>query len=296
MQSHPSPLYGIFWFLLSLVVSSLNDLIMKSLGHALPALEIVFFRFLFGALSLLPAVSVLERPNLRLHLLRGGLLFSGISLWCYGIQVVPLSVASLLGFTIPLFTLPLAYFFLKEKVTSCRWLATIGGFLGVAVIAVPSVQNFSWISLTLIAASFLFALLDVINKKVVRKESMISMLFFSALITALLSAVPTYFVWKTPSFSQLVLLFVLGLGANLIIYCILQAFKFVEASALAPYRYFEPLLASTLGFIFFQEVPESTTIFGALLILPMTLWATFYKGGAPMMRLPKKLFWCSFRK
>lgn len=277
MRDHPPLLSGISWFVFSLIASSFNDLIMKLLGQSLPPIEIVFFRFLFGALSLLPCMIGLKSSNLHIHLIRGTLLFLGISLWCYGIQIVPMSVATILGFTIPLFTLPLAYFFLKERVSGLRWIATIGGFIGITVILIPSVSKFSWVALTLLASSFLFALLDILNKKIVFKESLVSMLFFSALITTTLSAGPTYFVWQPPSLRNLLLLLVLGLGANLVIYCMLRAFRSMEASALAPYRYFEPLLSSLLGFIFFQETPDNSTLIGAAIIFPMTLLVTVYE-------------------
>nr|WP_010304130.1 DMT family transporter [Candidatus Odyssella thessalonicensis] len=272
-----SALNGIFWFLLSLIVSNCNDVIMKAMGQSLPTLETIFLRFLFAALSLLPCLLSLKIFNFKIHLIRGVLLFCGITLWCYGIQRVPLSVASILGFTLPLFTLPLAYFFLKEQVCRLRWLATIIGFLGITIIVIPSIQTFSWVSVTILISSLIFAVLDTINKRFIIKECFISILFSSALIVTLLSAIPSYYIWQPPTLRQLLLLFISGLASNLMSYCILKSFQYMEASALAPYRYFEPVLASFFGFIFFQEFPSTFTLLGAAIILPMTGVVTFYE-------------------
>ena len=47
---------GVSWFILSLVSSSINDVISKYIGMRLHSYEITFFRFMFGTIILLPFV------------------------------------------------------------------------------------------------------------------------------------------------------------------------------------------------------------------------------------------------
>lgn len=275
-------LRGILWLLLSLLTSNFNDVIMKGVSQTLPSIEIVFWRFLFGTLSLLPFIKIIKntqwnKERLFLHSSRGILLFSGITLWCYGLKTLPITTATVLSFTIPLFTLPMAFFFLGEKIAWTRWMATIVGFMGIIAVLIPTVFEFSWVAFTFVGASLSFALLDVINKKYIVKENIVTMLFFSALITALLSSIPTYFAWQMPNSSQFCMLGVSGIGANLVIYCLLKAFKMMEASALAPLRYLEFPFSILTGFLFFQEIPNNYTLLGAAIIIPMTLFITFYE-------------------
>ncbi len=255
---------------------------MKGLGQNLPNMEIVFFRFLFGTISLLPFIFALghrswKSERLFLHGIRGLLLFVGISLWCYGLKVLPLATAAVLGFTVPLFTLPLAFIFLGERVHWPRWVATIVGFVGVAAILIPTAFNVSWVAFTLVGASLLFAIIDVINKKLVAKESMVTMLFYSALVTTILSACPTYLVWQSPTSHQLCLLVVSGIGSNLVIYLLLKALTSMEASALAPFRYLEFLMSVVFGFLFFQELPSLYILLGTAIIIPTTIFVGFYE-------------------
>lgn len=112
---------GVFWFILSLLSSVLNDIISKYMGMRLHSFEISFFRFLFSALTLLPFIyyydkDILKTNNLNIHILRGMLLFIGISAWTYGLTVAQVSVATIISFSIPLFVLILAVFFLNEKI------------------------------------------------------------------------------------------------------------------------------------------------------------------------------------
>lgn len=273
---------GMLWFLLSLIISNTNDIIMKFLGQNLPSVEIIFWRFLFGTLSLIPFMMFFGKASWKserpfVHLLRGGLLFGGISLWCFGLTIVPISTATVLNFSIPLFTLVLAFFFLRENIGWQRLVATIIGFLGVVTVLGPSAFGFESMAFVLVLASLMFAMLDVINKKFIVKESMLSMLFYSAIVTTLLSAVPTYFVWVMPTLQQFFVLLVLGFGGNLILYCLLKAFSMMDASALAPFRYFELVLSVVFGFLLFQEIPVWGTALGTAIIIPSTFFVARYE-------------------
>lgn len=275
---------GILWFLLSLIASNFNDLVVKNISPKFPVMEIVFLKFLFGVLFLLPFIMKRRRfstprkhKRIILHSIRGLIFFSGISLWCYGLKFLPITIATVLSFTVPLFTLPLSYVFLKESVTWARWGSSLMGFLGITIIVIPSIYDFSWIAFTLIISSFLFAVLDIINKKFIDQNDIIGMLFWSALITACLSMIPTYWVWEMPTLHQVCLLAVSGMGANLVIYCLLKAFVYIEASALAPFHYLEFPLSLLTAFIFFQEIPSWYTILGASIIIVSMLFMTLYE-------------------
>lgn len=271
---------GVLWFIASLLISSLNDAVTKYLGKNIGPYEIVFFRYLFGTFTLLPFMLwhgkksfITSRP--LVHIARGCLLFGGIALWCHALNVVMVSVATVINFTIPLIVLIFARIFLGENVTFARWIATLLGLVGVIVVINPTSPDFNAISALLVVGSAMFAGLDIINKKYVIKESMFSMLFYSNIVTLILSFIPTYSNWTEPALQDLALLFLLGAGANLILYCLLKAFALDDASALAPYRYTELLISSSLGYLIFAEIPTINTLLGALIIIPATLFVIY---------------------
>jgi S-adenosylmethionine uptake transporter len=101
------------------------------------------------------------------------------------------------------------------------------------------------------------------------------MLFYSAIVTAMLAlpfAIPH---WITPDFRELVLLFVLGASANLILFFLLKAFALADATALAPYRYLELILSAVIAYMVFSELPEKSTLYGALIVIPSTLFIIY---------------------
>ena len=272
-------LTGIGWFLLSLVSSSANDVMSKYLGTRLHSFEVAFFRFFFSSIVLLPFVVYYGKNTLKtsrpfVHILRG-LLFFGMTSWTYGLTIAPITTATVVSFSIPLFTLILAVFFLNENIIWPRWVVTVVGFIGLVVTLKPHAEDFNPEILYFVLAAISFAMLDIINKKFVIKESMISMLFYSAIVTAIVSLPVASQYWLTPSSFELALLFVLGSSGSLILFFLLKAFSMVDATATAPYRYLELVISAIAAYFIFNEFPDKSTLHGAVIIIPTTLFIIY---------------------
>ena len=273
---------GIGWFVLSLVSSALNDIIAKYTGNNIGAMQVTFLRCFFSFITLIPFILYYGIETIKTHhpfvqIFRGLLLFVGIGSWIFGLGVVPVSTATAISFSIPLFVLVFAYFFLDEKIIWQRWVATIIGFTGIILTLNVHEADFNYQSLIFVLAAIAFASLDIINKKFVVKESMLCMLFYSDMITTLLSLAPALSDWQEPSMQQLGLLFILGCSANLILFFLLKAFSLVDATAVAPYRYFELAVASAGAYIIFGEIPNQSTIYGVAVLIPTTLFIAWYE-------------------
>lgn len=270
---------GVFWFLCSIIIGVANDIVTKKLGKNINSFEIVFFRFFFGTIALIPFIIKVGKKSLYssnkiIHVIRGTLLFGGIWIWTHSLNNIHVATATVINFTIPIFVLILAKIILNEKVGSARAVATLIGFVGVFIVAFKP-EAIDITAVVLLLASFMFALLDVVNKKYVVKESMIAMIFYSNIITMLCSVPFIINEFVTPSNEDFLLLIVLGVGANLLLYCLLKAFSMADASALVPFRYFEILFSGYFGYLFFGEIPGFNTLLGSLLIIPSTLFISY---------------------
>lgn len=275
---------GAFWAIMTCLVSNLNDVLMKGLGEHLPTLEIIFLRFFFSLVVLLPFMIREGFPSIRmkspsLHGLRVIIGVAAIGASCLSVTKLPLADVTALFFTQPLFFLPLALLLLKERIPYQRTISTFIGFIGILIIIHPHPSTFNLWTLVPIFGAFLFAFLDVLAKKMVAYESRLSLLFSFSLGTTLAGFIPAFFVWVTPTGEELLLLFCLGVGANLIQICLFQAFSSTQASALAPFRYVELIFSIFFGFLLFSEVPQLMTLFGTLLIIAGTLFNTYHEFG-----------------
>lgn len=267
---------GVFWVLLIAVISSANDVLMRTLGARLHDSEITFFRFFFSFATVIPFLIIRKNENLLktnipiLHFWRGFIGAIAIGLCCWSVNRVPLSTNTTIMFTQQLFFLPLAYFFLKENVDRYRWIATIIGFTGAFIVIHPGADSFHMAAIVPLTAAFLFAIISMLAKKMIAKEHPLTLLFYFGLVTTLASLPVMLFFWTMPTVKELFLLLLLGGGANLIQVCIFKAFSATDASAITPIFYTEIGIASLFGFIFFGQIPTLPVIIGAFVIIGST--------------------------
>jgi S-adenosylmethionine uptake transporter len=81
--------------------------------------------------------------------------------------------------------------------------------------------------------------------------------------------------WITPTMEEVLLLFILGASANLILFFLLKAFAAIDVTALSPYRYIELIVTAIIAYIVFNEIPDEETLWGALIIVPSTLFIIY---------------------
>ena len=251
------------------------------MGNLMPPWHAAFYRSFFSAVTLLPfmfyyGLASFKTQHIGLHIVRGVLFFVSMNLWSYGVQQTPIATATIVSFTTPLFVLFLAPFLLKERVTWPMWVATLLSFGGIFLALQPSRSAFVS-SFLLLSASALFGLLDVLNKKQINQESMLRMLFYSSFFAAILFALPMTYSLTLPRMHAVWWPLCLGIGNNLHLYCLLQAFTLASASSLAPFRYLELPLSVLLGYLLFQELPSNDIYLGAAVIVPCTLFTVYHQ-------------------
>jgi S-adenosylmethionine uptake transporter len=264
-------LQGVFWAMMICVVSSTNDVLMRYMGERLHFVEISFFRFLFGALTVLPLLlrhkkNMFKTEHPKNHALRAIIGAVALALCCLSVNIMPLTENTAVMFCEPLFFLPMAYFLLKEKVDKSRWIATIIGFVGLMVILQPGTDGFRKEAFVPMAAAMLFAYSCVMAKRMISTEHTLTLLFYFGIVSTAFAGLFLPFFWTMPSLNELFFLCLLGVGGNLIQVCLFRAYSATDASALAPFRYTEFAFAATFGFIFFGQIPETAIIIGACVI------------------------------
>ena len=72
--------------------------------------------------------------------------------------------------------------------------------------------------------------------------------------------------WIIPDSADWALILVFGLMCGLQQWSLNVAFRFAEASAIAPFEYLAVVFAALAGYLFWQEVPVLTTWVGSIII------------------------------
>jgi drug/metabolite transporter (DMT)-like permease len=80
------------------------------------------------------------------------------------------------------------------------------------------------------------------------------------------------FAWVTPNWNEILIGLLVGVASTTGQWIVVLAFRYGDASVLAPFSYIQLLWASMLGFLVFGEVPDAWTIAGAALIVASGLY------------------------
>ncbi len=251
--------------------------IAKQLTAEIHSFELNFFRCLFGLIALAPMFlkggpGILRTRCWGLHLGRG--LFGGVGQICvyFGLAYLPLAVITAVTYTRPLWLVVLAVLFLGESARWRRWTAIAVGFMGVLIVARPSIETVGFPLAVLVFSTLCHSSAHVFLKKSTAIDPPTTIVFWYLVISTVVGAVPTVFVWVTPNLEQFAwlaltgILYVVGQGF------ITLAFRAGEATAVTPFDYVRLLYAIGFDIALFSTYPDGWTIMGSTVIVGSTLY------------------------
>jgi drug/metabolite transporter (DMT)-like permease len=162
--------------------------------------------------------------------------------------------------------------FLKERVDRGRWIATIVGLVGVAVMLRPGGDgSIAWSIMAVFGAIFSAAsALSLRFRPNARRTD--TVLTYQALVLVSALIVPTALYWVTPTLWELGIMIAVGLTGTMGQWMLTVAYQRGEAAALAPLDFVRLLLTTACGFIFFAETPDLPLVIGATIIIGATIY------------------------
>src|SRR6185437_6569989 len=272
------PFKGIALILLSTTFLGVSDVTAKYLSASLPSIEIAWLRFLVFALIMVPAMVpgsplfAMRTSRVGLQLMRGAALLGSSLFFITGLRYLPIAEASATGFVAPLFVTALSIFFLSEKVGVRRWLATATGLLGVLIILRPGTGAFHAAAFFPIISALAWAVTLIMTRMMSGREHAITIMTYSSIAGVAILSVLVPFVWVAPSWQAVMFGILIGVASTAGQWIVVLAFRYADASVLAPFSYTQLVWVSTLGFLIFGEVPDAWTVVGAAFIVASGLY------------------------
>lgn len=257
-------------FLFTLIDTSAKWLIMAGL----PAMQVVFSRyvgaFLTALIFFIPRRGLGEfRSNrpwiqvLRALALLGSTVFNFLAL-----RYLPITLTIAMFFAMPIVVTLLSIPILGERVGLRRFLAVLTGFIGVLVIVQPWGAQFHWAVFLSIGALFSASTYFVLTRLLAGIDNnSTSQLWTNGLATLALAPIALQnAVWPENTLNMLVFLFIGFLGGVGHILATL-AFRFAQASVLAPVTYVQVIYATAAGYLVFNTLPTIWTAIGTAIII-----------------------------
>ncbi len=272
------PLRGIGLLILSTIFLGTSDATSKYLSTTLPSIEIAWIRFLIFLMIMVPAMVpgsplfALRTGRPGLQVMRGAALLGSSLLFISGLRFLPIAEASATSFVSPLFVTALSIFFLSEKVGLRRWIATAVGLMGVLIVLRPGTGAFHPAAVFPVVSAFAWACCLIMTRLMSGQErAMVTMTYSSIVGFAILCALVPL-VWVTPTWHDILFGTIIGLTSTAGQWIVVLAFRYADASVLAPFSYVQLLWVTLLGFLIFGEVPDVWTVAGAAVIVASGLY------------------------
>lgn len=267
---------GPYYFLLSVLLFSLMELLVKFLSKDYPTGQIVFAR---GFAGLIPIFFIMPKKNfiknmktkkIKLHFYRvitGS--FALISIF-FGIKYLPLADAISITFAAPIFATIFSIFFLNEKVGKKRWFAILIGFCGILIILKPGTSMFSLYSIFPIFFCIGFAASAILIKLLSKTEKNYLIALYYTIGLTILSFFLNPLSWIIPSSFDLIIFFLIGISGSYGNILITESYRSSDVSLVTPIKYLNLIFAIIFGYLIFNEVPNILTILGSILIVIST--------------------------
>jgi drug/metabolite transporter (DMT)-like permease len=251
-----------------------NDAIVKHITQVFNVGQIMFLRgalicIIFAVVMRLRKQPVFNRQTLhRWNLLRGLFELAATLTFLTGLSMLPIAVASTLGFSSPIFLALLAALILKEKVSLDRWIVILVGFGGVMLITNPFSGSASWAVIFPIICAFFVALRDIAIRYVPSDIPSSQVAFTNAWIVMLGGGLYSLYQGWGEADLQWYLWFI-GLGGAL--YCgylfLIMGSRLGELSFISPFKYISIIIAIIYGYLIWGDQPTLSMLAGAIIIV-----------------------------
>lgn len=275
------PLRGILYKVMSVALFMGMASLVKAASADVPPGQAVFFRsffalpIIFGWLALRgELLSGWKTKNPMGHFWRGLIGTSAMGLGFTALGLLPLPEVTAIGYAAPIFVVIFAAMFLGEKVRAFRLSAVGLGMIGVLIVLSPrlSLGGTLDVSQTLGAVVALMgaifaALAHVFVRKMVATETTAAIVFWFTVTSSVLALFTLPWGWVMPDLSVAIMLISAGLLGGVGQICLTSSYRYADASLVAPFDYTSMILALTIGYLVFDEVPTGTMLVGAMIVM-----------------------------
>jgi drug/metabolite transporter (DMT)-like permease len=265
--------------LAAVLMFAVMDSMLKVLSAHYPSFQVAALRGLASLPIVLAwaigtiGVRALFHVRWPLHVLRGVLGVLMMATFVFALRTLPLSTTYSIFFVAPLMITALSVPFLGEKVGPRRWIAIFVGLIGVIVVLRPTGAGvLSLAGVAVLFSALAYAISAITVRLLARTDSVQAMMVWLLAMMALGAGVLAAPDWVPVDRAHWWLIAALGVAGALGQYAITLAFKWGEASLIAPLEYTALVWGVCLDLAIWGVLPDNVTWIGAAIIVASGLY------------------------
>ncbi|MSO54922.1 MAG: DMT family transporter [Rhodospirillales bacterium] len=262
---------GMGFMAASALTGTIMSVFIRELRFTMDPFMMSFFRAVFGCVVLAPWVirhgfAPLRTKRLGLFAVYGAIL-SGITIMFFtALGYASIATVTALSFSMPLFATVGVIVFFHEPLRAARVVALLIGLVGTLIILRPGIIPIDFGSIMALTGSVVGAIGILTVKSLVRTDSAFTVTVYTSLMAAPFSLMFAIPFWRTPTATEFLLLFGLGLCGSLTHFCQAHAYRLADVTVVTPLDFTRLIWAAILGYIAFGESPDAWTWVGGTVI------------------------------
>lgn len=267
--------------LIGMLMFALNDAMGKWLVASYSVGQVILIRSVAALVILAPflwraglqPIVKAEKPLLQ----AARVFFSTLEVFAfyYAVMYLPLADVMTYWLAAPIYVAAASPFLLGEKVGWRRWTAIGIGFVGVIIALNPSSAMFTAPAIISILGTIAFAFM-MISGRSLRATPDKTLVFFQLMGALIAGVIFAPLDWRPLGAStDTALMLLLGIVAMAAHMLVNRALKISDAATVAPLQYTLLLWAVLFGWMFFGDIPKTSMVIGAVLIVGSGLFIFF---------------------
>lgn len=265
--------------LVSMMFFSAMNIVIRLVSKELDSQFIVLLRNVCSLILVIAWSAVLQRgrprfPTARIsgHFWRASMGIIAMELWFYAVSLMPLTLATALSFTTPIFSTIIAILFLGERAGLRRWGAIGIGFIGMLIILRPGVGDISPDAIFVLASSLAMAVTGVLVKTLTRTEAPETIVFYMALFMIPWSLLPAWGHMQAVSLWDAWLILLIGVFSTTAHLLMTRAYMRADMVVLMPFDFSRLVFTAAMAYALFGETMDMPTLIGAVIIVSSTVY------------------------
>ncbi|HEX7782658.1 MAG TPA: DMT family transporter [Sphingobium sp.] len=269
------PLFAIGLRLAAMLFLSIMFATVRLLSaHGVHLAESLFYRqalalpLVFGWIAWSEGAGAVRTNRMGAHVSRTILGLIGMVLNFSSYILLPLTEATTIGFTMPIFGTILSAILLREATGIHRWSAVLLGFAGVLVMVRPDAGHFPLAGVAVaLSAALVTANISILLRELGRTEGAAVTVFWFTLLSIPPLGLTLPFYAQPHDAGTWLLIALMGLSGGMAQLCMTGALRWAPVSVVLPMDYSTIIWATLFGWLIWSDWPLPSTFAGGALII-----------------------------